>query len=737
MRPLRECSIILISGLLILTASSIASADGVMIAQPIPALLERPQPFSVKYHHVDVTIENQAATTVIDQVFLNNNDREIEGMYVFPIPDGASITEFAMWMNGEKVTGELLDAREARRIYWETVQRLKDPGLLEYAGRDMYRAYVYPIPPRGEVRIEMSYHEVLDYEAGVVTYRYPLDTERFSHEPIEDVSIAVEIESNTPIKSLYSPSHDVDAVVSGLSASCGYEDRDAKPDRDFFLYYTVSEQDLGLNLIAHREAREDGYFLLLLSPGRIEDPGRIAPKDIVFVIDRSGSMKGQKIEQAKAALVYSLENLSPGDRFNVITFATQVRAFGDELVSATPDNVADALEFVSKIEAAGSTNIDEALWEALGGRDSGRTRMLVFLTDGLPTVGEQDVATILESVEKRNGARARIFPFGVGYDVNTTFLDQLALDNRGTIEYVKPDESIEEKVTSFYNKVSMPILSDISIAIEGVEVYDTYPVDLPDIFNGTQAVVLGRYAGSGASEITLRGTVRGHEEVFEYRAAFPERTQEHDFIPPVWAARKIAYLMTEIRLHGEKEELKDEIVDLATRYGIVTPYTSYLVREDIGDHLAFEPNGSPRITSVTDAIATGTTVRRGPRPGMVEIKASRPLSPEAMRAQGGEAGVNMSSQLADERNEERIEAPVDAAVRRVGSKIFFYDTEFGGWVDQEIATWTTEIIEIVYMSDDYRALFDRSPDVGRYLALGERVKFVHDDTAYAVEPARG
>jgi Ca-activated chloride channel family protein len=736
MRPLRERFTVIISALLILTAASMAWADGVMIPQPIPALLERPQPFSVKYHHVDVTIENQAATTVIDQVFVNNNDRGIEGMYVFPIPEGASITEFAMWMNGEKVTGELLDAREARRIYWETVQRSRDPGLLEYAGRGAYRTYVYPIPPRGEVRVEMSYHEVLSYDAGLVAYRYPLDTERFSHVPLEDVSIAVEIESNTPIKSLYSPSHDIDVVVSGPSASCGYEDTDVKPDRDFLLYYTVSEEELGLNLIAHKEGGEDGYFLLLLSPGRIEDPGRIAPKDIVFVIDRSGSMKGRKIEQAKAALVHSIENLNQGDRFNVITFATQVRAFGDELVQATPDHVVQALEFVGSIEAAGSTNIDEALWDALGGQDSGRPRMVVFLTDGLPTVGEQDIATILENVEKRNGARMRVFAFGVGYDVNTTFLDQLALDNRGAVEYVKPDESIEERVTSFCNKVSMPILSDISITIGGVEVYDRYPIDLPDIFNGTQATALGRYAGSGASVIVLRGTVGVREKVFEYRATFPERTQEHDFIPPIWAGRKIAYLMTEIRLHGEKQELKDAIVDLATRYGIVTPYTSYLVREDVGEHLAFEANGSPRITSVTDAIATGTTVRQGPRPGMVELKAARPLSAEEMRAQGGKAGVNMSSQLADERDKERVEAPADRAVRRVGSKVFYYDTEFGGWVDQAITAWTTEIIEIDYLGDDYRALIDRSPDVGPYLALGERVKFVHDGAAYAVEPAR-
>jgi Ca-activated chloride channel family protein len=735
MGPLRSTSVALVSGILILAACSVASADGIMTVRPIPNLLPTPQPFTVKYHHVDVAIRNQAATTVIDQVFINNNAVEVEGMYVFPIPEGASITEFAMWMDGEKVTGELLDSREAREIYREIVRSMKDPGLLEYAARDMYRAYVYPIPANGEVKIELEYHEVLDYDAGLVTYRYPLNTERFSLKPLESVSIAVEIESNTAVKSLYSPSHEIDAVVSGLSASCGYEDEGVKPDKDFLVYYTVSEDDLGLNLITHKEARDDGYFMLLLSPGRLEDPGRIIPKDIVFVIDRSGSMKGNKIEQARAALAHSIENLNDRDRFNVITFATQVRSFDDGLVEATEDNVADALNFIDRIEAAGSTNIDEALWEALGGGDSGRPRMVVFLTDGLPTVGEQDIATILENVDERNRRDVRIFPFGVGYDVNATFLDQLALDNRGTVEYVKPGEDIERKVTSFYNKVSMPILSDIAIEIDGVEAYDTYPIDLPDIFNGTQALVLGRYAGSGGASIRLTGNVGDRVEERGYEAVFPSRTAEHDFIPPVWAGRKIAFLMTEIRIHGENEELKDAIVDLATEFGIVTPYTSYLVREDIGHRVSYDAEGSPRITSISDAIATDAGVEKSGGRTRVSGRRAQEITWGSIKAAYGAPGVDMSSQLAEEREQKRADVPADGAVRRVRGKLFFYDTEFGGWVDQAYASWTTEIIEIDYLGDDYFELIDRVPEVGRFLALGERVRFVHAGSAYTVEPA--
>ncbi len=721
-------------------AAPFAHADGVMIPRPIPNVLPYPTPFTVKYHRVDVSVENQAATTVIDQVFVNNNDHEIEGTYIFPIPETASITEFSMWMNGAKITGELLDAEEARRIYQDIVRQMKDPGLLEYAGRDMYRARVYPIPARGEVKIELAYQEVLTYDAGLVTYRYPLDTERFSAEPIEDVSITVEIGSNVPIKSVYSPSHEVDVSVAGTTATCGFEAADVRPDRDFFLYYTVSEDDLGLNLITHRAGPDDGYFLLLLSPGLLEDPGVVLPKDIVFVFDRSGSMGGKKIEQARAALRYALENLNGRDRFNVITFATQDRSFADELVPATEENVLDALAFVEKIEAGGSTNIDDALELALDLPSSVNPQMVVFMTDGLPTAGETDVATILEHVEERNDG-VRIFTFGVGYDVNTTLLDRLSLDSRGTVDYVKPGENLEHKVSSFYSKVAKPILADITIDFDDIETYDVYPIDLPDVFNGAQVTIFGRYEGAGATELRLRGTVGTHGEEFVYRASFPRRERDHDFIPPLWASRKIAYLMTEIRLRGEEKELREEVVRLATEYGIVTPYTSYLVREDLlasGEGGVTITVGGQRVTGVNsmrDAVAsTGVSVKfGGPR-----LDADLPMPPPAMtfEAESGKDAVQWSAGLASDRERKVAPTAESGMIQRVGTKLFFYDTGVDGWIDSAFEEGD-DATEIEYLSDDYFELLDRSPEIGRFLSLGERVTFVFEGRAYRVVRAGG
>jgi uncharacterized protein YegL len=717
-------------GLLIVLLPVLAFADGVMIPRPIPGVLPHPDPFTVKYHHVEVSIENPAARTAIDQVFINNNDRDIEGTYIFPIPESASITEFVMWMNGDKITGELLPADEARRIYQDIVRQTKDPGLLEYAGRDAYRARVFPIPAHGEVRIELSYQELLTYDAGLVTYRYPLNTERFSAEPLENVSITVDIASTSPVKSLMSPSHDVDTSISGTTASCGYEDSNVLPDRDFFVYYTVSDRDLGLNLVTHKEARRDGYFMLLLSPGKLDDPDDVLAKDITFVFDRSGSMRGEKIEQAKRALLFALDHLNEGDRFNIITFATMVRGFDEGLVRVTASNIADARAFVEKIEAGGSTNIDSALRSAFAMPDSDAPQMIVFLTDGLPTAEITDIGTILENAEKRNVAGVRIFSFGVGYDVNTTLLDQLALTNRGMVDYVKPDEDIEQKVTSFYSKVASPVLSDIAIAFDDVTVYDVYPYDLPDVFNGTQAVVFGRYEGDGATAIHLTGSVRDRDDEFIYEGSFPSRESAHDFIPSLWATRKIAYLMTEIRIRGENPELKDEIVRLATEYGIVTPYTSYLVREELMTESPAwrDLDAPPGVSGLRDALAAspGASIQEGE----IEIEATATRI-TSIKTETGKGAVNLSSRLAQERDDSVAGAPESQIVKRVGSRIFFYSSEHKGWVDSEYVEGA-DVTEVEYLSDAYFALLDQSPEIGKYLAIASNVTFFFEGTAYRV-----
>jgi len=692
-----------LAGIALLAAAS-AQADGILIPRPIPGDLPNPDPFSIEYHRVNVSIEAQTDTTKIDQVFVNNNDRDIEGTYIFPIPESASIIDFAMWMNGKKVTAELLAADEARQIYEDIVRRMKDPALLEYVGRDMFRARVYPIPRHGETRIQLEYEELLRYDAGLVGYRYPLNTEKFSATNLDEVTVAVDIRSDVPIKSVYCPSHDTDIDVEERRATVGYEEKDVKPDRDFLLYYTVSEKDMGLNLLTHKLRGDDGFFALLLAPGELMDDRVVIEKDVVFVIDVSGSMVGEKIDQAKGALEFCLERLNAGDRFNIITFATAVNGFDDGLVRASDDNVARARRFVSKIRARGGTAIDKALRTALGSARSDNPQMVIFLTDGEPTVGETDVGTILENVRDSNDDRLRIFTFGVGYDVNTHLLDRLSAENRGTVAYVKPEENIETKVASFYSKVSEPVLSDIALDFGRVDVSDIFPVELPDIFNGSQLVLFGRYSDGGSTAVRLSGDVRGSEKTFVYDARFADRNSDNDFIPRLWASRKIAYLVSEIRLHGENEELVDEVVKLSKEYGIITPYTSYLIVEEEPE-LAREMDLRPEAGSTWGHVG------------------------DALFSRGGRGSVAMSDELSEAKKREVLPVQGEEQVRHVGGKTFF-----GGpdeWTDSEFDA-DSRVTEIEFLSREYFDLMKKHPEIGKFLSLGSNITFVFDGSTYRI-----
>ncbi|MHC4471494.1 MAG: VIT domain-containing protein, partial [Planctomycetota bacterium] len=560
-----------------------AFADGFIVVPRHPP--RRPEvrtiPLAIKYHRVKVTIRDQVAVTEIDQVFINPNPYQLEGTYIFPIPEEASISAFSMWIDGKEMPGELLERDKARKIYMDIVRSMRDPALLEYAGRNMFKASIFPIPPRGEKRVKLSYQEICRADGGLVRYLYPLNTEKFSSRPLEDVSVVVDIKGKLPIKNVTCPSHPVEVVTrSDTEARVAYEARNVTPDRDLLLYYSISADEFALNFLTHRpKPREDGYFMLLLSPGT--ETGKVIDKDVCFVVDTSGSMQGKKMEQAKAALKFCLQSLNPGDRFSLVPFATEARAFSEMLLGASKENVARGVQYVEELRALGGTAIDEALTLALKmSPDSQRPYMVVFLTDGLPTIGETKEPLILENVKRLNKGNVRLFAFGVGNDVNTHLLDKLAEQNRGTREYVDEAENLELKVSNFYTKIANPVLSDIEVGFPGVDVHDVYPRRLPDLFKGSQLVVVGRFKGSGQKAAKLTGKVSGEAKTIAHDVSFPVTEDGNSFLPRLWAIRKIGFLLDEIRLHGEKKELRDEVVRLARLHGVVTPYTSFLVLED-------------------------------------------------------------------------------------------------------------------------------------------------------------
>jgi Ca-activated chloride channel family protein len=569
-------------------------ADGLIIIdeihwQRMPVISQRPMPrpyapLEVIYHHVNVKIDGQIATTSVDQEFYNPNPQRLEGTYLFPIPKGGQIDKFTMEIAGQQVQAELLSADKARAIYEDIVRKLRDPALLEYAGRDVFKVRVFPIEPNSRKRITLSYSQVLPSDAGMVSYVYPLNTEKFSAKPIQNVSIKVELETKQPLKAIYSPSHDVEIRRNGSNkATIGYEAANVQPDTDFALFFAPERDDVGLNLLTYKTRGEDGYFLLLASPGMDTKERQVVLKDVVFVLDTSGSMAGKKINQAKKALQFCVENLNEGDRFEIVRFSTEVEPLFDQLKDASQANRDRAEDFIKDLKATGATAIDDALHKALSLRpmDSARPFVIIFLTDGMPTIGVTDETQILASVKQHDAGQTRIFCFGIGTDVNTHLLDKLTEQSRGYSTYVLPEEDIELKVSSFFAKIKDPVLANPALKFTGdVRATKLYPSPLPDLFKGEQLVLAGRYAGHGNSALTIEGMVNGATRQYTYEMKFPEESSDHEFIPRLWATRRVGILLDEIRLHGENAELRDEVTELARKYGIVTPYTAYLIVED-------------------------------------------------------------------------------------------------------------------------------------------------------------
>jgi Ca-activated chloride channel family protein len=575
---------------LTLACAGSARAQGVLV----PTQADVP-PLAMRSHEVRVAVEDQVAVTKVVQTFRNDTDRQLEATYIFPVPKGASVRKFVMWVDGREVPGELVEADKARQIYTDIVRRTQDPGLLEYVGNNLLRVRVFPVPARGEQKLAVSFTSVAGSDAGLVEYVYPLRADAKSGGTLEKFTFDADLKAQHPVQNVYSPTHPITVTrVNDRHARVHFEGRGVVLDKDVQLYYTAASKDVGLTALLHRPVRDaDGHFMLLISPRAELARTQEVPRDMVFVLDTSGSMQGRRIEQARSALKYCLKNLGPRDRFGLIQFATTINKYRDNLLPATARQIQQAQGWVDSLEATGSTNINDALLAALEMRpsDPGRCFTVVFFTDGQPTISETNPEQIVRNVMAKNTASTRIFTFGVGDDVNAVLLDQLADKTRSVSTYVRETEDIEAKVSGLYAKISHPVLTDLKLTVGAdVSISEVYPPQLPDLFHGSQLVVLGRYRGHGHAAVTLSGTVGTDRKDFVYEVKFPGKTSgDKAFVEDLWARRKVGYLLDQIRTSGTNKELVDEVVRLAKKYGITTPYTSYLVAPDKPAGVAQQP----------------------------------------------------------------------------------------------------------------------------------------------------
>ena len=544
---------------------------------------EKIPPLAIKFLRVNTTIDNQVATTHVTQEFLNSTNQQLECTYIFPVPKGAAIRDFSMYINGKLQKGELVEKEKARQVYEEIVRRARDPGLLEYVDGTILRMRVFPVPANGTQKIEIEYSEMVPMDSGLAEYVFPLKIGAKASRTLDDFTVAVKIKSSAAIKTVYSPTYEIGVShPSDHEAVAGMESKGALLDRDFQLFYTVGEKDFGLSLMTYRpDPEQPGMFVMLLAPkSEINAADRVA-HDLVLVLDTSGSMRGSKLDQAKKALKFCLDKLEKKDRFAIVQFSTSAETFADGWTDATEDNLKKAGEWVGKFEAAGGTTIAGALGKVFALKyDEARPATVIFITDGQPTVDVTDPEAIAKTVKENNKKGLRIYTFGVGDNVNAKLLDRIAAETGGLPEYVREGEAVDGKITRLASKMTHPVLTGLSVEVTNVKVAETFPKDLPDLFRGSQIVLVGTYTGDGPAAVRLKGSVGSKKEEFVYEETFPKKTTDKAFIGSLYANRKIGFLLDQIRLHGENKELKDEVVRLSLAYGIETPYTSYLVLEN-------------------------------------------------------------------------------------------------------------------------------------------------------------
>jgi Ca-activated chloride channel family protein len=722
-------ALLLLAGLLS-TGWKQAVAQQPDVTTPVPPRpappLPPPTPVKLDRMNVNVLVQDQLARTTVDLVFANPSSRPAEATLLFPLPPGAAVTDLTLTVDGMTFEGEILGREEAARIYTQIVRSLRDPALLEYVGSDVVRAHVFPVPPAGESRLTLRFSHLLRAENGALRYRLPLSVGTDVGPAVSRLAINVRAVNTRGVSALFSPTHAMRFDRVAASEMTAVHEAAGVPLRGAFeLAVLPAGEEVPAGLIAYRTPGQDGFFMLWLSPPLREEA--VVDKDVVLVLDTSGSMAGVKIEQAKAALRFVLNRLNPGDRFTIVDFSSSVRSLGPTPGLRPAGEAAAGLAYVDRLVAEGGTNINEALLTALSLADRERPTTMIFLTDGLPTVGVTDRNSILANVRAGAPQNVRLFAFGVGNDVDTTLLDGLATQNHGDVVYVEPREDVEEKVSTLYRRIGAPQLTDVRLEVEGSDTYDVYPEPLPDLFGGQTLYVFGRYRTPGSATIRLSGRSRTGDQSFAYEGmTLPSDDRDASYLPYLWASRKVAALLREIRLQGPERsrELVDEVVALSTRYGIVTPYTAFLVQEpgavtaDAARTAVARAAEAPSTGAgaTTAAAQTGQLAAAAPAPRPTAVPAAVPV-PQATTVPGAPAPPPAPS-------------PAAAVEQRfVGDRSFVLRD--GVWVDTAYQRGM-ETIKVSFGSEAYFALLAEKPGLAPFFALGERLIVVYEGVAYEV-----
>jgi Ca-activated chloride channel family protein len=699
--------------LLLLLVPQVAAAQGW-----IEPDIRRPIPFPTAVirtaSSVRAVVDGRVVRFEVEERFQNRGGGLAEGVYLYPLPTDAAFSDFSLFQGDRELKGEVMTADRARQIYEEIVRRKRDPALLTLAGHGLIRAQVFPIQP-GETRtVILRYTQVLPNAGDAARLRYSLGARGDSAQ----VAFRLRLPRSDQFGRPFSPTHPL-AVRENDEGTVASIDRPAGSEIQILL--PLRRSLAGGSVLTSANAGEAGHFLLLVTPPAPNDREAL-PRDLTLVVDVSGSMSGDKLDQAKAALSQALGTLRPIDRFRLVAFSTAVRQFREGFSTATADNLREARQFVSALEASGGTNIAGALEVALGGGDPEHLPVLVFLTDGLPSVGEQAPDRIAATAGSRIG-RTRVFPVGIGHDVNTYLIERLAAEGRGAAEFIPPGANVEDVVGGLLTKLARPALTDLRIVSSPVRLEQLAPTTLPDLFHGEELVVFGRYQGSGDGPVVIEGSRNGRTVRFEIQASFPRNQPDNQFIGALWAARRIGDLTRELRLEGSTPERIQQIRDLGLRYGVITEYTSYLVQEP--DVVA-----ASRAESQQNAAPAARTGAAEFRRAKESADLSKTINLEELVVTGTAAPVERAGNLRIRGVSATAPTTADGAIRRSGNRLFI--NRGGIWTDA-LHRATLRSISVHPFSTAYFELLNALPEVvpmlikdARQLVAGQRASLLFD-----------
>lgn len=682
--------------------------------------------FSLESQEISIDIDDGIASYQVDQVFRNNTNEPIEAEYFFPLPEEASLSEFSIWMEGEQVVGDLLAKGRAREVFEAIVRKLVDPGVLEYADQNLIQARIFPIPAGGTQRVQVQFQSLISERGTIGEVRVPLWAPAALAGTSGEMTIHVELPGELNPSGIYSPSHPLDIRRRADRLAVEFNETGSRFDQDFWLYYTLDEEPVGLELMTYQTPGDDGYFMLLAAPGDLD--AAVAPRDVTFVVDTSGSMAGPRLREIQAALTIWLQSLSPEDRFNIVQFANAVDAMSWEPVPATEPNILAAHRFVDEMAALGGTNLYEALDTALAHRpDAGRQHQVVMLTDGRPTVGVTAVDRIVERSREligEEGGHTRVFSLGIGHEVNTKLLGTLAADNRGFVDYVTPGEDLEMAATALYRQISHPVLTDLRLEMGDALAYDIYPRELPDLYSGTQLIVMGRYAQLGQDPVILTGRAGDQLQLLTTTAGDSMGSAAGPFIPRLWASRKVGTLLDQIRRDGESPDLVAEVVAMSAQYGIMTPYTSFLSTEegDRPDDILRPPTPSIPVAEVLPPVDLRDLARSLSSARCLPTVRDATRDYQGFHDHTGEAAIRASEAIAALQNMRHTDR--DAPMRIVDSRVFWLVD--GVWIDDAIDDGMDAVALELGSRDYFDLLWDR-PELQRAAALGTHVMLATDD----------